>query len=84
MDAITGIIGYCMKYLLLKMIKNDQPFWFSYGTFCETMSRPQIFPIQLKLGENECHFGLPLSIQLCQCAFLNERVAGVKNVHCKS
>ena len=30
-----------------------------YGTFCETMSRPKIFPFQLKLGVNECHFGLP-------------------------
>ena len=27
--------------------------------FCETMSRPKIFPFQLKLDVNECHIGLP-------------------------
>ena len=26
-------------------------------TFCEAMSRPKVFPFQLKLMQNECHFG---------------------------
>ena len=53
-----------MGYLLLR--KNDTEIsnfgsvvCFMQGTFCETMLRPKIFPCQLKLGVNECHFGLP-------------------------
>ena len=30
------------------------------GTFCETMSSSKMFPFQLKLGLNKCHFCLPL------------------------
>ena len=65
-----------MRYLLLrKMVTRSAILVHSfvfYGTFHETMSRPQVFPFQLKLGVNECHFGLPqLVIHLtCQCALL--------------
>ena len=62
LDAITDQYK-CMRQLLMrKMIPRSailvQQFVF-WGTFCEAMLRPKIFPFQLKLGLNKCYFGSP-------------------------
>ena len=60
--------------------------WFVfYGTFCEAMSRPQLFHFQLKLDMNEFHFPLATVVSSNQFSFVSahcfEWVSSVKNVH---